>query len=296
MKFRDLASYLFLAVTWGSSFVIVLHVVRAFGWVGAVTFRALVAGITLVLAAIITRRNLDFRNGWLPLAVVGATTVAGQLVGLSFAPPRIGTAMAAILGGAAIPLFSMAIARLCGIERLTVPTMGGLVLGFGGIVMLVGFPGMSASSSFIAGCAGSLFGSLCAAIGSVYASRRLRGVAAWDVTTGSFLFGGVMTLPLLLIVPVPTQPALADYAYLLVLGGIMSATNYVLYFRLVSAIGATRSISVEFAVTAIAISIGALILHERFSTIQIVGIVSIVCGCMLVVGLIPGKPLVRGAG
>jgi drug/metabolite transporter (DMT)-like permease len=295
MKFRDLASYLFLAVTWGSSFVTVLHVVQAFGWVGAVTFRALVAGITLVLAAIITRRTLDFREGWLPLAVVGATTVAGQLVGLSFAPPRIGTAMAAILGGAAIPLFSMAIARLCGIERMTAPTVAGLILGFGGIVMLVGFPRVSGGGSFVAGCAGSLFGSLCAAIGSVYASRRLRGLAAWDVTTGSFLFGGVMTLPLLLVVPVPTQPALADYGYLLVLGGIMSATNYVLYFRLVSAIGATRSISVEFAVTAIAISIGALILHERFSTLQIIGIVSIVCGCMLVVGLIPGKALVRRA-
>ena len=40
-----------------------------------------------------------------------------------------------------------------------------------------------------------------------------------------------------------------------VLGAVMSATNYVLYFRLVSTIGATKSISVEFAVTAIATAI-----------------------------------------
>src|SRR5579871_2111702 len=117
MKFRDLASYVFLAVTWGASFVVVVHAVQAFGWVGVATFRALIAGIVLLFAAIVTRRTLDFSTGWWPLAVVGATTVAGQLVGLSFAPPRIGTAMSAILGGAAIPLFSMAIGRLFGVER-----------------------------------------------------------------------------------------------------------------------------------------------------------------------------------
>jgi drug/metabolite transporter (DMT)-like permease len=288
MKFRDLASYVFLAVTWGSSFVVVLRVVQAFGWVGAVTFRALVAGIALVMVAIVTRRTLDFRAGWWPLAVVGATTVAGQLVGLSFAPPRIGTAMAAILGGAAIPLFSMVIGRAFGVERLTPPSMAGLLLGFGGIVMLVGFPIVPATGSFIVGCAGSLFGSFCAAIGSIYASHRLRTVAAWDVTIGSFLFGGLMTLPLLLLVPVPTLPRLDDFAYLVVLGAVMSATNYVLYFRLVSTIGATKSISVEFAVTAIAVLIGALMLHERLSAIQIAGTVSIMFGCMLVVELVPG--------
>jgi drug/metabolite transporter (DMT)-like permease len=285
MKIRDLASYLFLAVTWGSSFVVVLRAVQAFGWVGVVTFRALIAGTVLLFVAIVTRRTLDFSKGWWPLAVVGATTVAGQLVGLSFAPPRIGTAMSAILGGAAIPLFSMAIGGICGVERLTVASRIGLLLGFAGIVMLVGFPAVPATPSFILGCAGSLFGSLCAAIGSLYASRRLRAVAAWDVTTASFLFGGLMTLPLLIVVPVPTLPRLVDIIYLLILGAIMSAMNYVLYFRLVSTIGATKSISVEFAVTGIALLIGAVLLHERLSAIQIAGTLNIAVGCLLVLEL-----------
>ncbi|MFU6003194.1 hypothetical protein [Pseudomonas aeruginosa] len=44
MKARDVADYLFLALTWGLSFLVVLKVVQAFGWIGAVSFRALVAG------------------------------------------------------------------------------------------------------------------------------------------------------------------------------------------------------------------------------------------------------------
>lgn len=37
MTARNILAYLFLAVTWGLSFLVLLLVVRAFGWVGAVT-------------------------------------------------------------------------------------------------------------------------------------------------------------------------------------------------------------------------------------------------------------------
>jgi len=114
-------------------------------------------------------------------------------------------------------------------------------------------------------------------------------MAAWDVTTASFILGGLITAPLLVFVPVPTLPRPIDIAYLLILGGLMSAANYVLYFRLVTTIGATKSISVEFAVTAIALLIGGLLLHEHFSTVQVAGILSIASGCLLVLELTPWK-------
>lgn len=290
MTLRDLASYLFLAVAWGLSFLVLLKVVDAFGWVGAVTFRALLAGATLIAAAAATRRRLSFSFGWRPLVVVGATTVAGQLVGLSFGTPLIGTAMAAILV-ATIPLFSMVIGRLWGIERIPPQGVMGLLIGFGGIVMLVGFPAVPVTASFVLGCASLLLACLCAAFGSIYVSHRLRSAGAWEVTAGSFLLGGLMSLPLLIFVPVPVMPQLADFVYLLVLGGIMSAMTYVLYFRLVATIGATKTISVEFAVTVVAVLVGSLVLHEPLTWIQIVGAATIVLGCALVLGLLPLGPV-----
>jgi drug/metabolite transporter (DMT)-like permease len=107
------------------------------------------------------------------------------------------------------------------------------------------------------------------------------------VATGSFLFGGLLTLPLLLVVPVPTVPRAVDYGYLLLLGAVMSALAYVLFFRLVADLGATKAISVEFVVTAIAVLLGSLVLDERLSAVQLVGAVVIVGGCALVLGLVP---------
>ncbi len=285
MKSRDMVVYSALALIWGLSFLVLMKAVYAFGWVGAVAFRALIASLTLYALARLMRRKLDFSLGWKPLLVVGATTVAGQLIGLSIAGPLIGTAMSAILV-ATIPLFSMMISAVWGLERINASRLAGLGLGIGGVVLLVGFPAVPVTPAFLGGCAAALLGSFSAAFGSNYASRWLSRAGAWEVTIGAFFFGGAMTLPLLVVVPVPTVPVLADYLWLAGLACGMSALTYVMYFGLVAAIGATRAISVEFAVTTVAVVIGALVLNEPFGPLQAFGAAIIVAGCALVLGLV----------
>ncbi|MBZ9672108.1 DMT family transporter [Mesorhizobium sp. ES1-3] len=288
MTRKDIAAYVFLAVTWGLSFLVLLKVVHAFGWVGAVTLRSLIAGITLFLLAAATRRRLDFSAGWRHFAMVGATTVAAQLIGLSYATPRIGTAMAAILV-AAIPLFSMIVGQFWGLERITVRGLAGLLLGAAGIIVLVGFPPVPVTASFAIGCTASLFSSFSAAFGSNYANRHLRSAGSLELTSAAFLSGGVMTLPLLLAVPVPAMPRFVDFLYLAILACVMSALTYVVYFRLVASIGATRTISVEFAVTTIAVLAGTIVLGESLTMIQGFGAAAIIGGCILVLDPFPRR-------
>jgi len=283
VRIRDLADYGLLSIIWGLSFAVLVRVANAFGLAGAVTLRALVAGSCLLVFAAASRRRLDFSVGWWPFVVVGATTVAIQLLGLSFAAPRIGTAMSAIFV-AAIPLFSVVIAFLWGLEVITRRTIVGLLLGTAGLVLLVGFPAARVTTTFVLGCLASIVGAAAAAFGSNYAQARLKRVGSYETTTGSFLMGGLMTLPLLIVVPVPRTPALADYGYLLLLGAVMSALAYVLYFRLVADIGATKAITVEFVVTAVAVMVGALVLRERLTVVQLLGGAVIVAGCALVLG------------
>jgi drug/metabolite transporter (DMT)-like permease len=295
MRPKDIASYTFLAFAWGLSFVLLLHVVTAFGWIGAVTFRSLIAGGLLLVIAKLAKRQLSFHAGWVPLAIVGATTVAGQLIGLSYATPRIGTAMAAIFV-AAIPLFSMIIAQIWGLERITRARIAGLIVGTIGIVMLVGFPAVPVDQTFILGCAAMLFSTFSAAFGSNYASLHLKGTGAWEVTIGSFITGGILTLPLLAFVPVPGVPAPIDYLYLIALAAVMSSLTYLLYFDLVKSIGPTSAISVEFAVTVVAVLVGALALDEPLTVLQLIGGAVIIVGCALVLGILPfGRPARKAA-
>lgn len=290
MKPRDIATYIFLAIAWGLSFLVVLRVVEAFGWAGAVAFRSFIAAGTLFAIAKLSGRQLDFHAGWKPFAVVGATTVAGQLIGLSYGTPLIGTAMAAICV-ASIPLFSMVISQLWGLERITSRGLVGLLLGVTGIVLLVGFPAVAVTPAFIMGCAAVLFSCFSAAFGSNYASRRLSGTGSWETTIGAFVFGGVLSLPLIFAVPVPAMPGLIDFVYLLISACVMSALTYVLYFRLVGNVGPTKAISVEFVVTVIAVLVGAVFLKEQLSMIQFVGAAVIITGCALMLSSRPTLPL-----
>jgi drug/metabolite transporter (DMT)-like permease len=283
---RQLADYSLLAVVWGCSFLILVQAVEAFGWVGAVTFRALIAAALLWGIARLSGRRLDFAIGWRPLLVVGATTVAGQLIGLSFAAPRIGSAMSAIFV-ATIPLFSMVIGQWWGTEHIGPSGRVGLVVGLAGMVLLVGFPAVPVTTSFVIGCIASLLSCISSAFGSNYARLRLRDVGAWEQTIGSFAFGGLLTLPLLVFVPVPRMPSALDVLYLLLLAAVVSSLCYVVYFRLVSEVGATRAISVEFVVTVIAVIAGSVVLDEQLSWVQLIGGTIIILGCAMVLGLLP---------
>jgi drug/metabolite transporter (DMT)-like permease len=158
-----------------------------------------------------------------------------------------------------------------------------------GIVLLVGFPAVPVTGAFVLGCVCSVLSAVCAAFGSNYARRHLQAVGSWEQTIAAFVVGGLLTLPLLIVVPVPNRPGPIDYAYLVLLAGICSALAYVLYFRLVAEVGATIAISVEFLVTVIAVIVGAVLLNEHLSIVQLLGGAIILVGCALVLGLIPGR-------
>ncbi|MEI2821245.1 MAG: DMT family transporter [Marmoricola sp.] len=286
MKARQGFDYAMLALLWGSSFLVMHRTIIPFGWVGVVTFRAFIASGLLVLFALLTRRRLVFGAPWWRFAIVGATTVVGQLVFLAYAVQSIGTAMSAILV-ATIPLFSMIIGHFWRIETITALGRVGTGLGALGTVALVGFPAVPITSGFMLGCGAMVLSTLSAAIGSNYARLHLGAVSSFDSTIATFFFGGLIALPLLLLVPVPGPVGLSDVAWIVFLAASMSSLTYVLYFRLVAEVGATIAISVEFVVTTVAVVLGAVVLHEALTWVQVAGGAVIIAGCLLVLGLDP---------
>ena len=287
MALDVLGRFAILAILWGVSFLMVLRVVDGFGWIGAVSIRSLVASALLFTIAKFKRRKLDFSIGYFPFAVLGVTMVAMQLIGLSFAVPRIGTAMSAILVGA-IPLFSSVIGRLMRIEEMGVAGFVGLIIGFLGIVLLVGFPEGEMTGRFILGIIVCTIGCIAAAFASNYSKMRMSSVGSWEQVIGAFFFGGVFTAPLLFFVPFNRSPLATDWLNIVVLAALCSSLCYVIYFKLVAKMGATRAISVEFLVTVVAVLIGALYLHEAISWIQLLGGALVIFGCTLILSLFGG--------
>lgn len=284
MTRRQIALYLAIALIWGFTWIFILKVVQAFGG-GGIALRAIIGSLALLIGALVTKRKLNF-GPLIPLLVVGATTVAGQLLGFNLATTMVGTAMTAILA-ATIPMFSMVIGQMWKIEKISKPGYLGLVLGVIGVIMIVGFPAVAIDQKFIVGSAICILGAIAAAYGSNYTQKHLQGIGYWEQTIGSFFLGGLMMLPFFLTDPPETAPRPVDYFYLAVLSILSTGIAYIMYFKLVSEIGATSVLTVEFLVTFIAVLVGAGLLGETLSAIQIAGGAAIMLGCGLVLNLIP---------
>jgi len=161
----------------------------------------------------------------------------------------------------------------------------GLFLGFIGIIFLVGFPQEKLSSDFFVGFGLCTIGCISAAFGSNYSKLKMSQVGNWEQVIGAFFFGGLFTAPLLIFVPIKPGLALSDWLNIITLAVVCSALCYVIYFSLVAKIGATRSISVEFLVTVVAVLIGAFYLNEAITVFQLFGALLVIIGSVLILDL-----------
>jgi drug/metabolite transporter (DMT)-like permease len=290
MKAEISTKFAILSLLWGVSFLLLLRVVDAFDWAAAISVRSFIASGSVVLLALMIGKKLDFSIGVKHFAILGFTSVSMQLIGLSLAVPRIGTALTAILVGA-IPLFSSVIGRLMKIEQIDRKGFYGLILGFIGIVFLVGFPSGQFSDQFFLGFSVCVIGCISAAYGSNYSKLKMSAAGNWEQVIGAFFFGGLFTSPILLFVPIKTGLNSTDWINMVLLAVFCSAFCYVIYFSLVAKIGATRSISVEFLVTVVAVLVGAFYLNEVISLIQLFGALLVIIGSVLILDLLsPAKP------
>src|SRR6202046_5704894 len=101
------------------------------------TLRALVGGLILSLALPLLGSRLPrTRRLWLWALAIGFGNTTLTQVGISVGTDRAGAAVAAVLANSA-PFFVAIIARFALAERITRLRAAGLVIGFGGVLLVV---------------------------------------------------------------------------------------------------------------------------------------------------------------
>jgi drug/metabolite transporter (DMT)-like permease len=89
------------------------------------------------------------------------------------------------------------------------------------------------------------------------------------------------------IVPIVKTPTLASFGWLFLLAATASSLAYILYFRLVAEIGATKALTTEFMVPVVAVFVGFVFLNENVTVSDLIGAACILLGSALVLGLLP---------
>ena len=246
------------------------------------TIRARILG-GLALLAWSRAIGLDpgLRVHWRFYLLVGTVNIAIPFVLYSFAAMHAPASLLSITN-ATSPIFGLAWAALFGDERVTLRKAAGLVLGIAGVA-LIAKPTGAELDPLLAWAVAAALGACCAYGLAGPLIKRYAGEASpRGMAVGNQLAAAVVLIPLLPLLPPLAVPTPLVIANMLALALLASGVAFVLYFRLIADVGATRALTVTYLIPLFGILWGWLFLDEALPAAALAGGVLILAGTVLV--------------
>ena len=249
------------------------------GPITLVAFRALF-GLFFGVAVIFlqrVQRPRDFR-AWRPLLLLGITNVAIPFFLISWGETFIDSAVASILD-ATVPLFTILIAHyLLEDDKITMPKLMGLLIGFAGVVVLMSKDLLNTSTNSLLGQAAVILASIFYAVNSVYIRRTTEDIPGIVRSAGPLISASaVMWLATFLFERPVQMPQLGiTWIALLWLGIFGSGLAFAMAYYLIHEIGPTRTTMVTYLFPLGGVILGVTFLNEQLTWPLITGAALIV--------------------
>ena len=273
-----------LAAIWGSSFMFIKVAVRELAPGEVVFGRVLVGALALLPAVPFTvgwrRLVAELRRFAWPLIILGIANASVPFWLLAWSEKKLDSGLAGVLQ-ASTPLFAALVALgFSRSDRVTGARLVGVLIGFFGVVLLVGAQPRGDVLSALA-VLGSAF---CYAASALYAGARLRGASPIVTSFGSLSIATLTTLPLGVSQLPGNVPGWKVIGSVVALGALGLSIAYLLYFGLIAGAGASYAVLVTYLVPALALGYGAIFLDERVTASAIGGLLLILAGVALGTG------------
>jgi drug/metabolite transporter (DMT)-like permease len=284
MQNSDRVALVLLGALWRGGFLFTRIAVPAFGPLALVDLRVLIAGVVLLLWVLARGELPPFWRRWREYLVLGALNVALPFTLIAWAALTLPASLGAILL-ATVPLFTAPIAARQLNERVSRRQAVGLIVGFIGVAILVGLTPLSLTPAFAAAVCALLGAAALYAIGGVYTARRFTGASPVESTIGQQFGAFVLLLPFALAAPPRAWPPPSAIIALLILAVFSSVLAYLLFFRLISSVGATATATVSYLIPLFGIIWAVVVAQEQIGLETLVGMVVIMCGVLLATGM-----------
>jgi len=281
MTNRGRLLFIALALIWGLPYLLIKVAMSELTPASLVFLRTAIGALILLPFAIIRGNLRALLPRWRPLLLYTVAELAIPWVLLSDAERKVSSSLAGLMV-ATVPLAGAVISLLSrGRERLGARQVAGLALGFGGVVVLLGFniggEGLRPVLEILVVVVGY-------ALGPRIISRSLSDLRTLDVVAASLAICALAYAPLG-IAQLPTSlPSIGVLGSVLGLGVLCTAIAFMVFFKLIAEIGPTRATVVTYLNPAVAVGAGVALLGEPFGATTAIGFVLILAGAILATG------------
>ncbi len=265
MNLRQTFELLLLAAIWGSSFLFMRISVAEFGAAPLAATR--VWGAALMLVPLVAMRGelASLRVHWRPVFWVGLFGSGLPFFLFGWAANALSTGVMSILN-ATTPMWGAAIVWLWLGEKLSALRVLGLLVGTVGVAWLAWDNATIKTGDHGVVPALAIGACLLATLGYGFVAalikKKLVGVPPMAIAAGSQLGAAVaLTGPAMAQWPIQA-PGTAAWISALTLAALCTGVAYVLYYRLVTTVGASNAMTVTFLIPLFAVLWGAIFLNE----------------------------------
>jgi drug/metabolite transporter (DMT)-like permease len=285
MRPREYAVLGTLALIWGASFLFIRVAVREISPFDLVFFRLGIGSLVLLPAIIIRPRLIAGWHRYIPgLVLVGLCNTAIPYTLFGYGEQHIPSGHASIIN-ATTPLFAVILTTvLPGAihERLTATRGVGVLISFGGVLVLVG-PSIFAAGGTLLAYGACLLAALLYAVSNVIARLTLQGAPllaqAFFIDFAGFLF----VMPVALVTGLPTRlPSTGALVSIGILSTLGTAVAFLLLYWLIQHVGVVRASLVTYLLPCTALIWGAVLLHEMITPNVLAGLALVLLGIAIV--------------
>lgn len=264
---------------WGIPYLLMKIAVEDFPPAAVVAGRTLIGAAILIPIAVYRKTFKGAVLGFKFVAFYAVMEMIGPWILITTAEQHISTGLTGLLVST-VPIFATIITSLRGDHSVwEFKRIFGIVIGFIGLIAVVGIESLSGDSDPIA--IGMV---VLASVGYAYAVIMV--ISNLPLVDGIAINGLAMALTSVFWAPVaiaqwPSSISFNAVAALVALGILSTAIAFILFFTLLKDIGPARGSLVTYVNTAVAVVLGVIILREPLTIGIIVGLPLVLIGSYL---------------
>ncbi|WP_300265902.1 DMT family transporter [Microbacterium sp.] len=270
-----------MSVVWGITYLFIKEAVQSFTPPAVVAGRTLLAALILLPFAVRSGALKAAWKHWPWVLAFALIEMGGPFLLLSHAETQLPSGLTGLLV-ATVPLFAVIIALLRGDRSALAPLrLGGLLLGFAGVGVVVVGPGLFPPGGASAVAIGEvLLTAVLYAIAPFILAYRLNQVPSVGTITLALFAIGLGYLPAALLTQ-NDMPTITSAVSLVLLGVVCTALALMAFFALIREVGPVRAPLFTYVNPVVALALGSLVLAEPITPGLLVGLPLILIGCWI---------------
>ena len=277
MSRRGWVLFLAMGLIWGVPYLMIKVAVEEFSPATLVLARTAIAAVILVPVAATKGQLRPLLPYWRPLLAYTLVELCIPWVLLGYAEQTLSSSLTGLLV-AAVPLVGALLVWVTGHERVERRRVAGLLVGFAGVALLVGFDVGSANLGALLAIVGVVVGY---ALGPLLLARYLSHLPALGVVAASIGLTAIGYLPVGLLQRPSRSPSAEAWLSVVGLAIVCTALAFLVFFALIAEVGPARATVITYVNPAVAIALGVLVLGESLTVSIIAGFVLILAGSVL---------------